>query len=680
MFMSLEGGWRALFDFVVGNALPVAVTTLAVWVTYYLLRDRAAARWLLVLWLVPIAKMVAPVSIATPLSASNAVAPYWIDRTPRPSAGKPLQRTSLVWGRETPTAPENAAMAVGRTPAAWHLPKLMDLLYYAWTLVVAVLLARLAALHFLFVGSILKRRPVLRQEILETLQECKEELGLNVPIDIFESDSARSPALLGFFRPRLLLPERMTQTFTLEELRMVFLHELTHLRRHDIVMCYVLKILDILYFFNPFTWLASRCFRAEMECACDELTLAGERGKYALPYGRVIVKLLEGYSENRLIPGTAGILEGPKSILKRRLTMIARDDRGGSPRWTGITLAMTLILGVAFLTQAKDDSAPGQANYWDNYKAWEASRRSDEKKAAELLPGLIKNVYLVTFQPVNGFDPKNPGEFLTEFGRTSGLLSGKDRLGGASFFRTKVMGEHLIGSFLTEEPEQMKADIKKNPSLRFMFSMELTPKIFVEYVDSPQESLPAPKAAAPPDTKVASSTDQRAGETTLKHGDDTVSGVRSYGGEAGPVVLFTTPNPDGGELLGLRLKGSRYGYPEVPDENITIYITDRACAKVIAKRELPYSAFAGRVGTEPKKQYAVRVDFLERVRVPHEFNVYLHANAHQTKGIYWAIGGGEAATANSRLGEGLPPKTELTGIGKGGWMVEAVLADTSAAK
>lgn len=113
----------------------------------------------------------------------------------------------------------------------------------------------------------------------------------------------------------------------------------------------------------------------------------------------------------------------------------------------------------------------------------------DEAKAGQILNQLIKGIYLVKFGPADGFNPQTPAEFLQAFHKTSSLKSGKERLGGSGFFRTKRDNNKLIASFLTEQPDQMKQDIEKNPQLVFISAEEITPDNLISHVKSRQESL-----------------------------------------------------------------------------------------------------------------------------------------------------------------------------------------------
>src|SRR5258708_26996459 len=106
-------------------------------------------------------------------------------------------------------------------------------------------------------------------DVLETLEDCKRLLDIDSPIPLVECQELKSPALYGFFRPRLLLPEGMADTFSASELKYIFLHELAHIKRLDMAVNWLMTALQILHWFNPAIWLAFARLRADRELACD---------------------------------------------------------------------------------------------------------------------------------------------------------------------------------------------------------------------------------------------------------------------------------------------------------------------------------------------------------------------------------------------------------------------------
>jgi len=195
-----------------------------------------------------------------------------------------------------------------------------------------------------------RERPLTDQKILDLLEDCKSEMGIRTILGVVITDKVKSPALFGFVRPRLLLPTGITENLSLKELRHVFLHELAHLKRHDIYLGYLASLLQSLHWFNPVIWLAFYRIRTDRELACDALVLAQTHSSESKDYGRTIVSLLERFSHPRHLPAMAGILE-TKSQLKRRIKMIAKFKKTSRSRWAGAMLLL-VVLACLVLTNA----------------------------------------------------------------------------------------------------------------------------------------------------------------------------------------------------------------------------------------------------------------------------------------------------------------------------------------
>jgi len=78
------------------------------------------------------------------------------------------------------------------------------------------------------------------------------------------------PSVIGFFAPRILIPEWLYARLSPQELRQVVLHEMEHLRRHDDWTNLIQKFVLVLFPLNPaLAWIERRLCR-EREMACDE--------------------------------------------------------------------------------------------------------------------------------------------------------------------------------------------------------------------------------------------------------------------------------------------------------------------------------------------------------------------------------------------------------------------------
>ena len=123
---------------------------------------------------------------------------------------------------------------------------------------------------------------------------------------LLESCAVGSPALHGLFRPRLLLPVGFAANFSTVELRFVFLHELAHLKRRDLLMNWAVVLLQVMHWFNPLVWFGFARWRADRELACDAMALEAAGEGQNKEYGRTILRLLDHFSRPMATPSGVG--------------------------------------------------------------------------------------------------------------------------------------------------------------------------------------------------------------------------------------------------------------------------------------------------------------------------------------------------------------------------------------
>ena len=71
------------------------------------------------------------------------------------------------------------------------------------------------------------------------------------------SDRPISPAVCGLWKPTILLPRALLDKLTPLQTQAVLLHELGHVKRGDLWANHLQTALQILYWYNPFLWLAN---------------------------------------------------------------------------------------------------------------------------------------------------------------------------------------------------------------------------------------------------------------------------------------------------------------------------------------------------------------------------------------------------------------------------------------
>jgi len=329
--------WRASWQ----ASVLIVLVLLAQW----LLRRQLAPRWRHALWLLVVIRLALPWAPESRVSLFN----WFHVLSPTPSASS----QTLISPAADAEEQSDASLAVAPTTSALQFPWRTGLAGL-WLAGVVVLPAWLFVTNRRLGGRIRRQRPVTNTTVLDLLEDCKQEMGVCTPLTLIETSAVASPSLYGFIRPRLLLPAGFTQSFSLPELRYVFLHELGHVKRGDILLNWLTTALLILHWFNPVVWYAFSRMQADRELACDALALSHTKEAENQSYGQTIIKLLESFCRPARSPGMVGILEN-KNQMKRRINMIAKFKK--TNRWP--VAAIMAFAGLAMITLTDAQSAPG---------------------------------------------------------------------------------------------------------------------------------------------------------------------------------------------------------------------------------------------------------------------------------------------------------------------------------
>jgi len=123
--------------------------------------------------------------------------------------------------------------------------------------------------------------PVVDDALCREFAQLRAEMNCSRPVELRESESLSSPAVVGWRRPLLLLPLDW-RTWSEGELRAVLAHELAHVCRGDYPAWLLSQLGLALHFYHPLVhWLVRR-LRLEQELAADEwgAHIAGSRTIY----------------------------------------------------------------------------------------------------------------------------------------------------------------------------------------------------------------------------------------------------------------------------------------------------------------------------------------------------------------------------------------------------------------
>ena len=157
------------------------------------------------------------------------------------------------------------------------------------------------------------------------------------------SNDVDTPAVLGFFRPVLLLPAWLVPTLAEDDLRAIALHECEHLRRRDDWTNLLLQVGLVVMPLNPALLWLNRRIASERELACDAAVVAATTSPLA--YAASLTRLAERRIRHHGMRLALAAL-GRESELSRRVHALLRQP---ATAWSKRQSAATMCASVAVL-------------------------------------------------------------------------------------------------------------------------------------------------------------------------------------------------------------------------------------------------------------------------------------------------------------------------------------------
>src|SRR5260221_550399 len=218
--------------------------------------------------------------------------------------------------------------------ASWISPEILRTL--GWTL-----------LHFLWQGAGLAAFLAVAAELYARCMALQQRMGLDRIIRYCECHRLDAPAVLGWFRPVVLLPVRALTGLNEEQIEAVIAHELAHIRRFDCFVNLFQIATETLLVYHPAVWVVIHRIRTEPQHCCDDeaIAICGD----AVNYARALT-LME---EWRTAP--ALMMAANRSPLGERVVrLLGLNGATGRIRMAGmgvsfVCLAGALLAGNAFL-------------------------------------------------------------------------------------------------------------------------------------------------------------------------------------------------------------------------------------------------------------------------------------------------------------------------------------------
>lgn len=359
-----------MFETVLKMSLEAGVLALLIIGARALIKCKQAIV-LTVLFAMLIAKLILPLSVQSPLSIQNLLqAPKTSPKTETvqivPKPAEPQADMAIIQIAEEVNLPANLEKPTNHSQIqntnfenltqqtkAWQ-PTLIEIAAVIWFLGIMIMSVYIVLGNIRFMRKLKRNRTYSTLEFDTLLSEYKQDFNIKQNIKVIRISEIQTAAVYGVFKPKLLISPHTFETLSLQEKRHVMMHELSHIKRRDTLLCLVMTILNIIHWFNPIVWVAFMLLRKDIEIMCDAKVLQKIGQCERQNYAKTLLNLFTKTDKNNVRLATALFMSN--TSIKSRIMMIAKYKKR-TPIYTVLGLVLALIIAVTGCTTSVQEVA-----------------------------------------------------------------------------------------------------------------------------------------------------------------------------------------------------------------------------------------------------------------------------------------------------------------------------------
>ncbi len=232
----------------------------------------------------------------------------------------------------------------------WYMEWLefLPALSIAWLTIVCVLALKLV-IELYNVNKLPMQGCVAADKALQTRFEALiKKVGLSRKVVLLLSSKTNVPMAIGWLKPVVLIPFSMLSGLSPQQLDMLLLHELAHIRRHDYLVNFLQTLVEILLFFHPAVRWASKQMRNEREYCSDDIAVQHSGSSVAYAHTLADTASLCQKHRHHSIPNMAMAASG--GDLKQRVIRLLDQQHCTKSTDSGKWLAsFSILISIVFV-------------------------------------------------------------------------------------------------------------------------------------------------------------------------------------------------------------------------------------------------------------------------------------------------------------------------------------------
>ena len=221
------------------------------------------------------------------------------------------------------------------------------------------------------------------------VQKISAQLGITKKVFVYMSELVTSPVTVGYLKPIVLLPVAALCNLSTQQVEAILLHELSHIRRYDYLVNFLISIISTFLYFNPFVKQFIRAIEEERENCCDQLVLQFGYDKVGYASALLTLEKLSVIRHTLVLGAT-----GKNYLLNRIEKIVGMEKKKGFKRnqFAGLLAALFCIVVFNSILIIKDKKQ--NSNSYASIDFTNPFNLLDDKasKSDHIIPGTRKAV------------------------------------------------------------------------------------------------------------------------------------------------------------------------------------------------------------------------------------------------------------------------------------------------
>ena len=281
-----------------------------------LYKTRFSKRWQYYIWIIAALRFLLPFTPDTSIVGSL----FEKSDTAVITNEIPANPDGPIWVNTNHNETEPIQTSRDITAVAMREPfKIYVCLFFLWSTLALVLFVRKITIYQSFIQYIKTGNAEISDiKLLNLLSDCEEKLSIKTRVELSYNPLISSPMMIGFFRPRIVLPVGNMED---KELSYIFVHELIHYKQRDMFYKWLIQIVVCAHWFNPFVYLLEKEVNQSCELSCDEKIISVLDDKAKREYGDTLISFMRSKNLYKSSLASVTLTEGAEQ-LKERLNAI----------------------------------------------------------------------------------------------------------------------------------------------------------------------------------------------------------------------------------------------------------------------------------------------------------------------------------------------------------------------